>query len=136
MRLPYNDRRFVRLIETDTIGPVARFLHQSRPHRVLTNVLPFLFRRFIGSEQSIETAGLPLPRRLQILTHKSLDRSRGVFNPRLAFDWCDQEMDMIGHQDGGNHIPFRQRAIAALNAAKASSLASTFWRLATQKVRK
>ena len=94
--------------EADTIWPIAPFLHQSGSHRVLANVLPFLFRRFIRSEQSIETARLPLPRRLQILTDESLDRSRGVSNRRLAFDWCDQEMDVIGHQDGGDNIPFRQ----------------------------
>src|SRR5213075_1354274 len=36
--------------ETNTIRPINPFLNQTCPHRVLTKVMPFLFRRFIGPE--------------------------------------------------------------------------------------
>jgi len=84
----------------------------------------------------IESARLPLPRRLQILTYQSLDRCRGISNRRLALAWCNQEMDVISITMAAITFHFVRRAIAPLNAAKAMSFASTFWRLAARKVRK
>ena len=33
---------------------------------------------------------------------------RGITDRRLAVERRNQKMDMIGHQDGSDHIPFRQ----------------------------
>src|SRR5436190_6271531 len=104
--------------ETNTIRPINPFLNQTCPHRVLTDVMPFLFRRFIGPEQTIEATRLPLPRRLQLLADKTLDRCRGVAHRRLALDRSNQEMEVIRHQNGGNHIPVRQASDRGLECSK------------------
>ena len=52
--------------ETDAIGPIGPFFHKACADWILTNVLPFLSGRFIGAEQSIKTAGLPLLLRVSL----------------------------------------------------------------------
>ncbi len=63
MRLPYKCLIFV---ERESIWPIFEPLDEFGANRIFFNVQPFLPERLIGSEQPIETSGLPLPIELAI----------------------------------------------------------------------
>ena len=92
------------------IGPLFPMFDQARTHRILANIIPLLVNRLRGSEEPIESAGLPLA-----ICRKFIHLVKPAFQPlqegcdaSFALERRGEQMDVIRHRQDTICVPFVQ----------------------------
>jgi hypothetical protein len=104
-RSPYNRNFEASRLGPEVIRPIFPSLHQTRPHRIISNIPPLFRSRFVTAQQSVETALLPFPGVPGLLADPTLHQSGKHTYIGIPIGGSSENMDVVGHHDSGEHGP-------------------------------
>ncbi len=103
--------RPMNLMHASKIRPILRTRHQSSPHGILADVLPFVRVTFTVTQAVMKTTGLKFPRIGQHFRQPVFPETHPAFDGEFQIARGAKQMQMIRHQQIIAHEPSRGRVL-------------------------